>query len=263
MFTNHAVRPGRAAARSRLFNAGAVVAACAVAGALTAGGNALASSVASRPAAQATSSAIKACYQKNVSLPVVKHIAASAACPSGYSSLTWNQQGPAGPQGATGAKGATGATGKTGPAGLSVGVSVSAPTQVVLDHAQDLSPVMAAQAVPQSGDYFVNASVQLLINTGDLVACILGQGGADQDEYATAGPFPTQSYATIPLTGLMQLSAGQQPTVYCTDYNSDSATEFYDGDMTATLMNTVSGDTTRLGPVSRRDLHLPPFPKHS
>lgn len=95
------------------------------------------------------------------------------------------------------------------------------------------------------------------------MACILGQGGAYQDEFATVGPVSGLSYETIPLTGLMLLSAGQQPTVYCTDYTSDSSTEFYDGAMTATLMNSASGNTTRQGPVSRQDLHLPPFPKHS
>src|SRR6266566_5205126 len=50
-------------------------------------------------------------------------IDSTATCPSGTTTLTWNQtgpQGPAGPQGQTGAtgpQGSTGATGATGPQG--------------------------------------------------------------------------------------------------------------------------------------------------
>jgi hypothetical protein len=101
----------------------AVLGAVAVVAVGLSGGTALASD-----SSQDWNGQIQACYKAGEN-PADLQLLTKGSCPRGYSTITWNIQGPAGPQGppglrgatgatgATGAKGATGATGATGPAG--------------------------------------------------------------------------------------------------------------------------------------------------
>lgn len=118
-----------------------------------------------------------------VALPPIDHIATTGTCPTGDSTLLWNKVGPRGPQGIQGLQ---------GPAGIAVGTSGTSGTAVSLTQAQTLVPVESAAAVPQSGSYFVTASVMLIVAQGDTIACILGDNGAAVGAFATVGPVRTK-----------------------------------------------------------------------
>jgi hypothetical protein len=204
----------------------AVTVASAALAVLGVGGNALASSAAGH-VKPAVASQIKACYKTSGSLPPLDHIATSKTCPSGDTSLTWNTRGPQGLQ---------------GPAGVSVGTSGTSATSVVLDQGSTLAPVLSASAVPDTGTYYVNASVMLVVAQGDTVTCIFGVNGSDVGAFTTVGPAANQTYDTLPLSQMVSLNAGSVPTIYCTDYTSNAATSFYDGGITATLINSATGN---------------------
>jgi hypothetical protein len=211
----------------------AVTVASAALAVLGVSGNALASNAATSHVKPAVATQIKACYKTSGSLPALDHIATAKACPSGDTSLTWNTRGP---------QGAQGAQGPQGPAGVAVGTSGTSGTSVVLDQASTLTPVLSATAVPDAGTYYVNASVMLVVAQGDTVACVLGVNGAPTGPFATVGPVSNQTYETLPLNQMMSLSAGNVPTVYCTGYASNVNTLFYDGGITATLINSATGN---------------------
>jgi hypothetical protein len=217
----------------RWLGVSAVTATCAAFALLGIGGDALAGST-------ATPGQIKACYKTGVTLPPLTHIGTSAACPTGDNSLVWNKVGPQGPP---------------GPAGVSVGSSGVSGTSIVLDQAQTLTPVLSSAAVPTGGTYYVNASVMLVVAQGDTVACILDNGGSYTGAFATVGPVANQTYETLPLTGMMNLSAGAAPAVACADYTANANTSFYDGGITATLINSATGN---LAPATRVRPSLPP-----
>ena len=127
------------------------------------------------------------------------------ACPTGQTSLTWNQTGPqgpvgpAGPRGSTGPTGATGATGPSGPAGPTgpagpAGAinAYSATNSHVIDASDAGGPPLTQTLVGLSGlpggDYIVWAT----INNGRLEA-----GGDDMyctvtSASGTISPNPTQ-----------------------------------------------------------------------
>jgi hypothetical protein len=51
-----------------------------------------------------------------------------------------------------------------------------------------------------------------------------------------------QSFETIPLDQSMFVNAGDSVKVECTDYTANSGTYFYDGSITATLINMPTGN---------------------
>jgi hypothetical protein len=218
---------------------------------LGAGGVATASS---SPAAgttgATTTGTIKACYQTTTSPATIKHIPTSSTCPSGNSTLTWNQVGPQGSQGPAGPQ---------GPAGISVGTSGTSGTSVPLNQAQTLKTVLSGSVAPASGTYYVNASVMLVVAQGDTVACILADNGNAAGAFSTVGPVANQTYETLPLSGAIGMSAGDTPQVLCSDYTSNNSTSFYDGGITSVLINSPTGNATAHG-VKQRPLHqsLPP-----
>jgi hypothetical protein len=199
------------------------------------GGGALASN------APATNQ-IKACFKNGVTLPPLDHIAPTGTCPTGDSSLVWNKVGPPGPQ---------------GPAGISTGVSGTSGTSVPLNTAQSLVTVFSSAAAPVSGTYYVSASVMLIVAQGDTVACILADNNGAQGAFATVGPVPNQTYETIPLSQAISVAAGDSVRVECTGYTANTNTSFYDGGITATLINSASGNGPRISPAQH-----PALPKH-
>jgi hypothetical protein len=217
----------------RWLGVSAVTVSCAAFAVLGIGGDAMAGSA-------ATSGQIKACYKTGATLPPLTHIGSSATCPSGNTSLVWNKVGPQGPP---------------GPAGVSVGSSGTSGTSITLDQAQTLTPVLTSAAVSTGGTYYVNASVMLIVAQGDTVACILDNAGSYTGAFATVGPVANQTYETLPLSGMMSLAAGATPSVACTDYTANAGTSFYDGGITATLINSASGD---LAPAPSARHSLPP-----
>jgi hypothetical protein len=192
-----------------------------------------------------TAGQIKACYPTGTGLKVMNHIATSSACPTGYSSLTWNKVGPQGPQGVQ------------GPAGISVGASGTSATSVPLDTAQTLTPVLSTAAAPQGGTHYVNASVMLVVAQGDTVVCVMSGANGESGAFSTVGPVANQTYETLPLSQNVALNAGGSATVECTDYTSNAATSFYDGGITATLTNSSTGNAPQMSPQEARPA-LPP-----
>jgi hypothetical protein len=181
-----------------------------------------------------TAGQIKACYKTGATLPPLGHIATTGTCPTGDSSLVWNKVGPRGPQ---------------GPAGMSTGVSGTSGTSVPLNQAQTLIPVLSTAAAPASGTYYVNASIMLVVAQGDTVTCIASGANGNTGAFTTVGPVSVQTYETLPLSQMVPLSAGGSATVSCADYTSNASTSFYDGGITATLINSATGNAPRLSPA--------------
>jgi hypothetical protein len=213
--------------RHRLAVAAVTAAALTVLGA---GSGALASNVTS-------TGQIKACYKTGAALPPLDHIATTGNCPTGDSSLVWNKVGPHGP------------AGPPGPAGMSVGVSGTSFTPVVLDQAQTLSTVLTSAAAPAAGIYYVNASIMLVVAQGDTVACIASGANGEQGAFTTIGPVTGPTYETLPLSVMLPLNAGGSATVSCSGYTSNPGTSFYDGGITATLINSATGNAPRMSPA--------------
>ncbi len=115
---------------------------------------------------------------------------------------------------------------------------------------------MAAPTAKQTGPYYVDGTATVSIAKGDTVTCVLGTGSEYQELYFTVGPVESATFETIPLNSLVFLHKGEQPTTFCTDYTGDSGTVFYNGSMTATLIDNayISGPAVRLIPASRRGL---------
>ena len=248
------------------FGAGAVVVSGAVVAMLGASGVAAASGSPAAGKTDATATGtIKACYKTTTSPSTIKRIPGSSKCPSGSSTLTWNQagpqgpQGPTGPQGPAGPQGSQGPAGPQGPAGISVGTAGTSGTSVVLNQAQTLKPVLSASAVPTSGTYYVNASVMLVVAQGDTVTCILADNGNPIGAFSTVGPVANQTYETLPLSGAIGLASGDTVQVQCTDYTANSTTSFYDGGITSVLISSPTANATAHG-VKPQPVHrsLPP-----
>lgn len=151
--------------------------------------------------------------------------------PTGNTGAT-GAQGTKGDTGATGAQGAAGPTGPQGPAGISSGVSSTSVTSVALDQAHTLTAVMTSPAVATAGQYYVNASVMLVVASGDTVTCITAVNGSATGPFATVGPTANLTYETIPVAVDVSVPAAGT----CADYTSNSGTSFYDGTITATLI---------------------------
>jgi hypothetical protein len=228
----------------RWFSVAAVTLASATLAVAAVGSDALASSTAT------TTGTIKACYKTGTALVPLSHVGSSVACPTGDSTLTWNQVGPQGPQGVQGAqgaqgpqgtRGAQGPQGPQGPAGVSQGISTTNTTIAPLDQGT-LVPVMTISPVPTSGTYYLNASIMLTVASGDGVSCIWAENGGEVGTFATVGDVPNISYQTLSLTGSLYLPAGTDLQVLCSDYNSAAATSFYNGAITGVLINSPSGN---------------------
>jgi hypothetical protein len=208
---------------------------------------------------------IHGCYNNTSYALRVIDTAKVSTCPSGTTSLNWNKTGPQGPKGATGAtgaagapgpKGATGATGATGPAGpqgpagIAQGFSATSSTNVPLNQGNTLVPVLSA-SVPTSGTYYINSSIMLTVGQGDGVACVPLVNGGERGIFATVGDVPNISYQTVPLSLALPLNAGDTLQIACSDYNSVSSTSFYNGGLTATLINSSTGNARSLAPVHK------------
>lgn len=149
---------------------------------------------------------------------------------------TTGATGAPGPKGTTGATGPKGTTGAPGPAGESVGVSDT--TTRLLRLQLTTQQVMTTAPVPDSGKYFVSASLVLEISGTDSVGCHIV--GVTNDYYPIIGPEPDTSVETFPLTGTLTLKAGQTIGVSCFSNRGGTMTVFYSGNLTAILVDTVT-----------------------
>ena len=109
--------------------------------------------------------------------------------------------------------------------------------------------MLSTAAAPAAGTYYVNASIMLIVAQGDTVTCIASGANGVTGAFATVGPVPNQTYETLPLSQMVPLNAGGSATVECTGYTANSATSFYDGGITATLINSAAGNGPRLSPA--------------
>jgi hypothetical protein len=217
---------------------------------------------------------IHACYNKTTGALRVIDPSASQTCVSGEAPLSWNQGGikwrgawnpavtysvddavslngqsyvarvkntntspPGVDWGLLARKGANGAPGTPGPAGISSGVSTTSGTQVPMNQAQVLTPVMTTPAVATGGQYYVSASMMLVVGSGDTVACLTAVNGTAGGPFATVGPVPNQTYETLPLAVSVAVPAGGTISIQCTGYTASPQSSFYDGAVTATLID--------------------------
>jgi hypothetical protein len=156
------------------------------------------------------------------------------------------------------ARGAAGTPGTPGPAGISTGVSTTSNTVVPVNVGNTLIPVMGTENIPTSGQYYVNASIMLTVGAGDGVACIAAENGTEVGNFATVGDVPNLSYQTVSITDTLYLPAGTLLSVLCSDYNSVSQTSFYNGGLTATLIDS-DNPTTSVSHANVKPLKLPPL----
>ena len=112
---------------------------------------------------------------------------------------------------------------------------------MALSKASTLTTVMTSPAVVTAGHYYVNASVQLVVASGDTVACIAAVNGGATGAFATVGPTANATYETIPIAADLSVPAAGTVSVQCTDYTSNSGTSFYNGAITATLIGSDNG----------------------
>jgi hypothetical protein len=207
------------------------------------------------------SGVIHSCYANSGGALKIIDSAKVSTCPTGTTGLNFNQKGRTGAQGLQGIQGLQGTQGLQGiqgPAGISEGISGTSGTSVPLNQAQTLTPVLSATGTaPVSGTYYVNASVMLVVAQGDTVACILSGSNGTTGAFATVGPVANQTYETLPLSEPVSLTAGATPQVLCSDYTANATTSFYDGGLTATLINSAAGNAANR-PAAPRAAVLPP-----
>jgi hypothetical protein len=127
-------------------------------------------------------------------------------------------------------------------------------------------PVLSTPAAPATGTYYISVTVMAYVVRGDGVDCLLGNGqGVPGAIYINDYPVASSAFETLPLGQAVPLTAGETLQVYCGDYTANSSTEFYDGAITGTLINSATGNVTKLGPVIHHPLSPRPhsrLPKH-
>jgi hypothetical protein len=164
------------------------------------------------------------------------------------------QQGLTGPTGPTGQTGATGPQGPQGPAGMSEGVQAFSNTPVPFNQVQHAFPVVTTPAVSTTGHYYVSASIDMTVQAGDGVACVV----SGSNYIPAIQPVAVTSYQTISLNADVQVTAGSPITVNCGGYNGNAATTFDQGDANAILIHSDNGVTANVAP---RAWHVPSFPQ--
>jgi hypothetical protein len=99
----------------------------------------------------------------------------------------------------------------------------------------------------------------LVVAQGDTVTCIFDDNNLGVfGPFATVGPVANQTYETIPLVADATLNAGDISQVQCADYTANDSTSFYNGAMTATLVNKATGSSVKFNAAHRP--HLPTLP---
>jgi len=178
--------------------------------------------------------------------------------PPGPDWLVLAAKGATGPKGSTGSRGPAGPGGPRGPTGPNgaSGVSTVSGTGVPLNVAQTLTPVMTTPAVTSAGQYYVNASIMLVVGQGDTVACIADVNGGATGPFSTVGPVPNQTYETVSIAVDTYVPAGDTVSIECTGYTSNASPSFYDGGITATLIGTDNA----AAPANRTAPKLPTPP---
>lgn len=164
--------------------------------------------------------AINGCYSSGGALKVLTP--SEPTCPSGYTSITWNQTGPKGPPGPTGPQGPagpqgpqgdTGPTGPAGPAGTSdafiasnnaaVGIIDDSPTRHEVVHL-DLP----------AGNYALTAKSEMYdLEHDNTVWCFLTAPSGDLDETDTT--YPANAPAVTMLEATVALSTTERIALSC------------------------------------------------
>ena len=108
-----------------------------------------ATGLAAAPAGAATSGKVYACYSDKTK---ALYYATSSKCKTGFTSISWNQQGPQGPQGARGAQGAQGHQGPQGAVGAVAGYTKShnGSFPLPVNTSAHGSPVVVASMTPST-----------------------------------------------------------------------------------------------------------------
>ena len=179
-----------------------------------AGGIAMASDTAAAP------KTIKACYKPAQSPEPLSFRRRQHVLPRQRQDPDLEHSRPEGAEGAEGARGRArrqGVPGPQGPAGDSAGVSADSQTGVSLKD-NSAATVLQAPAVQVGGVYYVSASAEIDVAQGDEVACNLSDvSGSENGIVFDDGPFSAPSIVTVPITGTLDLAAGDAPTVVCFD----------------------------------------------
>jgi hypothetical protein len=120
-------------------------------------------------------------------------------------------------------------------------------------NAKDWMTVVQTPNVPTTGDYYVSASLQTTIHSGDTVGCYVG--GSNNSAYLPEANVPGTQ--TISVVTDVQATAGNPITVFCTDTNADPSTFFSQGDATAIL---ISNDSATAN-ATHHAAHAPALPR--
>jgi len=176
---------------------------------------------------------INGCYSSGGALKVLTP--AEPTCPSGYTSIQWNQtgpqgpqgptgpQGPAGPQGPQGDTGATGATGATGPAGPAGPAGTSdaylASNNGAVGIIDDNAQHELTNLVLPAGNYALTAKAKIADDDNLGVSfCYLNSpaGALDESEIST---IPESPFEIVTLVATVAFSTSERVTFTCKTQN--------------------------------------------
>lgn len=153
---------------------------------------------------------------------------AGSRCPKGTTAITWNQKGP------RGAVGRTGSRGPAGPAGTAEGVATSSGTSTSLTTDPAFTEVLVSSAVPATGTYYLSATINVTVGTGDTVICAAGDL-SNVNDLPLAGETSSSGANSIPVNMAVQLNAGDKILISCAQEGS-SASTFDVGYLTASFV---------------------------
>jgi Collagen triple helix repeat (20 copies) len=173
---------------------------------------------------------INGCYSSGGALKVLTP--SEPTCPSGYTSISWNQtgpqgppgptgpQGPAGPQGPQGDTGPTGPAGPAGPAGTSDAfIATNNGAVGIIDDEQRHE--LAHLDLP-AGNYALTAKANMFDREHDnFYDCFLSSPSGDLDQTAMATGVEENEYfdyGVITLAATVALSTAERITLACTAY---------------------------------------------
>lgn len=199
-------------------------------------------------AGAASSGKVYACYSDSTN---ALYRATSSTCKPGFTSISWNKQGPQGARGAKGAqgskgaqgaKGTKGAQGSQGAQGANGAVGGYTQTKQNIDLPTGTPEVVASFATTSrgSGFYAVNAMAAVLAGAGSgRVKC--WDANSFQSTSRGFGTVASQ-YQTIATNGIILVGSVSPVAEYCEQYTGDHGSAYVaDAQITGVEVNSVNG----------------------
>jgi hypothetical protein len=117
---------------------------------------------------------------------------------------------------------------------------------LILNGGLNAETIMRSGEAPVDGVYYLSASLNFELSSGDQVACEFSPGpeGTTQE----VGPASSHTFVSMAMNGAVPLKAGQDVTIICINGNSNgTATQtvkLAQGNLNAVLVSKSSGDVT-------------------